>query len=64
MATLVEYILKFKDILTTIVGFLPLVVVIYDTISNWAVADGTNVFALVLALALAINSWFIGKRPK
>jgi len=64
MAKLIEWILKFKDVLTTVVGFLPLVVVIYDTINNWAVADGTNLMALVLALAVAINGWFIGKRAK
>jgi K+-transporting ATPase A subunit len=60
---MVQYILKFKDILTTIAGFFPLAALVIAEIEQWQGVDGVNVLALVAAVAFLVVSWFVGKRP-
>lgn len=57
----VDFLTKFKDILTTIVGFVPLVFLIIDTVSGWNSAGDKNIGTLLMALAVAIVGWFTGK---
>lgn len=54
-----DFLVKFKDIVTTIAGFIPLVYVVIDTFNNW---DGVNIRNLLMALAVAVVGWFTGKK--
>ena len=59
-----EILIKFKDIATTIVGFVPLLVIIIDQVDTWLAGGGTNVLELLMGLCVAIIGWFTGKKPK
>lgn len=61
MQKFVEFLVKFKDILTTIIGFVPLVVVLVDEINKWLAGGSNNIMNLLLALAVAAIGWFTGK---
>ena len=54
-------IVGFKNILTTVVGFIPLAYVIIDEFNTWSAGDTGNVGALLAALAFAVVGWFTGK---
>jgi len=58
---IVDVLVKFKDILTTVVGFVPLVFLIVDTVSGWHSTGDQNIGTLLMALAVAIVGWFTGK---
>jgi len=56
-----DVLVKVKDIVTTIAGFIPLVFVVIDTFNTWAAGGDANVANLLMALAVAIVGWFTGK---
>ena len=58
---LTDFLVKFKNILTTVVGFIPLAYVIIDEFNTWSAGDTGNVGALLAALAFAVVGWFTGK---
>jgi hypothetical protein len=58
-----EVALKFKDGITTVMGFIPLVYVVIDTFNDWAAGGSADIGKLLMALCVAIATWFIGKRP-
>jgi hypothetical protein len=60
----VDFIVKFKDILTTVAGFVPLVFVVIDEIQKWAAGGTQNWLQLLAAVAIAVVGWFTGKQAK
>ena len=64
MEKFVEFLVKFKDGATTVIGFAPLVVVIIDEINKWLAGGDLNVMNLILGVAVAVIGWFTGKKPK
>ena len=58
-----DVLVKFKDIVTTIAGFIPLVYVIVDNFNAWVAGGGGNIGTLLMALAVAVVGWFTGKKP-
>ena len=59
----VDAVVKFKDILTTVAGFIPLVFVVIDEIGKWSAGGSQNWLNLILAVVVAIVGWFTGKKP-
>jgi hypothetical protein len=57
----VDAVVKFKDILTTVVGFIPLVFVVIDEIGKWSEGGSQNWLQLLAAVAIAVVGWFTGK---
>ena len=60
-AKIAAWLVKFKDIITTIVSFLPLAYGIIDTYSVWQAGGSTNIGELLMGLVIFVSGWFIGK---
>lgn len=58
-----EFLVKFKDGVTTVVGLVPLVYIVIDTFNDWAAGGSADIGKLLMALGVAVATWFIGKRP-
>jgi len=55
------FLVQFKDIITTVAGFLPLLYGIIDNYTIWAAGADLNVGQLLMGLVIFVSSWFVGK---
>lgn len=60
-AKISAFLVKFKDITTTIVGFIPLVYQIITTYQTWFAGGTGNIGTLLVAIVIAVVGWFTGK---
>ena len=59
-----EQILKYKNIITTVIGVAQLIVNAVDQYLGTLNGGEVNLVQLIISVVLAVGFWFIGKRPK